>query len=116
MEQVRLLSEKTVNEKDVMKAVEKTGALSTEIAKVRVKKLLLVKKVLTPEQVEKVEEMRQNATRARHERMREMSDEQREQMKQRWQEQGQRREKEGRGGREGKGDRERDAQRREGDQ
>lgn len=54
MEQVRLLTADSVDEADVMAAVEKIGALRTEIAKIHVRELLLIKQHLTPRQLEQI--------------------------------------------------------------
>lgn len=59
-EQVKLLQADTVDEAALMAAVEKTGAIRTEIAKLRVKGMLLVKKTLTADQVAQVKELIRN--------------------------------------------------------
>jgi len=56
LEQARLLTESTVDEDALMAAVEKAGAAGTEQAKLRMRQLLLVKKSLTSEQIEKAKE------------------------------------------------------------
>jgi Spy/CpxP family protein refolding chaperone len=67
LDQAKLLTESAVDEKAVMAAVEKTGALRTEIAKLQMKQLLLIRSTLTPEQRAKVQEIiRQFAERRRH--------------------------------------------------
>ena len=53
-EQLELLKTETADEGALMTAIEKTGAIRTEIAKLRVKEMLVVKKILSPEQVTKI--------------------------------------------------------------
>jgi len=55
-EQVKLLQAETVDEEAVMAAVQKTGNIRTEIAKLRVKGLILVKSTLSADQVAKIKE------------------------------------------------------------
>jgi hypothetical protein len=51
-EQAELLSaEGEIDEKAVMKAIEKTGKIRTQMAKLRIEPILLVKKTLTEEQL-----------------------------------------------------------------
>jgi len=57
LEQAKLLAEDTVNEKALMAAVEKTGSLRTELAKLRMQELLLVRRTLTAEQRAKLRGM-----------------------------------------------------------
>ena len=52
--QVNLLKAEKVDENAVMDAVEETGAIRTEIAKLRVKRLLAVKETFSEEQIEKM--------------------------------------------------------------
>jgi len=54
LEQARLMTEKDVDEAAVMAAVEKAGAIRTEMAKLRVRGLLLVKRHISPEQIERI--------------------------------------------------------------
>ncbi len=56
MRQAHLLTSKELDEAALMEAVEETGRLRTEMAKLRMKKLLLMRKTLTPEQARKVRE------------------------------------------------------------
>ena len=56
-QQAELVSAATPDEAAVMKAVEATGAARTDIAKVQVKHLLAVMKVLTPDQQQKLKDM-----------------------------------------------------------
>jgi Spy/CpxP family protein refolding chaperone len=56
LEQARLMTEETVDEAAVLAAVEKAGALRTELAKLKIGQVLLVKKTLTPEQLKKLHE------------------------------------------------------------
>ena len=57
LDQAKLVAERSVNEDALMKAVEKTGQIRTEMAKLRMKQLLLLKKTLKPEQVEAVKKL-----------------------------------------------------------
>jgi len=60
LEQARKMTDQgTVDEEAVFAAVEKAGRINTEMAKARVKHMLLVKKTLTPEQTTKIREMMQ---------------------------------------------------------
>jgi Spy/CpxP family protein refolding chaperone len=53
-EQAELLSAKgEIDEAALMKAIEKTGKIRTQMAKLRMQPVLLVKKTLTPEQLQK---------------------------------------------------------------
>jgi Spy/CpxP family protein refolding chaperone len=54
LEQAELMSKMTPDENALMQAVEKTGAIRTEMAKTQMKSLLLVRRTLSPEQIEKV--------------------------------------------------------------
>lgn len=49
-EQARLMTDEEADEGDIIKAVEKAGKIKTEMAVVKVRQLMLVKKVLNPEQ------------------------------------------------------------------
>jgi Spy/CpxP family protein refolding chaperone len=59
LEQAKIMTAATLDEEALLKAVETTGAVRTEIAKLRIRQLILVKKTLTPEQMAKAKEMRQ---------------------------------------------------------
>lgn len=50
MEQAKLLSEENTDLKALMNAVEKTGKVRTEIAKLQIKHLVEIRSILTPEQ------------------------------------------------------------------
>jgi Spy/CpxP family protein refolding chaperone len=50
MEQARLMSESGIDEQALMAAVEATGAVRTEMAKLRVQQLLAIRNILTEEQ------------------------------------------------------------------
>jgi Spy/CpxP family protein refolding chaperone len=50
MEQARILTESEINESELMAAVEKTGRVRTELAKIQMKKLLLMHRTLDDEQ------------------------------------------------------------------
>jgi Spy/CpxP family protein refolding chaperone len=80
--QAKLLTEKTVDETAVMAAVEKTGAIHTEMAKLRIKGVLLLKQTLTPEQQDKARQMLREHFKNRPNRPPESGD--REAMKKRW--------------------------------
>jgi Spy/CpxP family protein refolding chaperone len=71
LEQARLMTETTIDEVALMAAVEKTGSIRTELAKLRITQLLLVKKTLTAEQIEalkkKIQERMENRGRKREE-------------------------------------------------
>ena len=57
-EQAKLLMAKgKVDEAAIMKAVEKTGRLRTQMAKLRIRPILLVKQTLTAEQIETAHKM-----------------------------------------------------------
>ena len=55
LEQARLMTEKDLDEKALMAAVEKTGAVHTEMAKQRVKGMIALRQILGPEQMEKIQ-------------------------------------------------------------
>ena len=57
MAQARLMTDKDVDEEALMAAIEKTGAIRTEIAKLRIQPLLLIKRTLTPEQAQQLRGM-----------------------------------------------------------
>ena len=57
LEQAKLLSQDTVDEAAVMAAVERAGKARTEMAKLLVKQLLVVKRTLTPEQMTRIKEI-----------------------------------------------------------
>jgi len=57
LEQARLMTAGEIDEEALMRAVEETGEVTTEIAKLKVKHLLFVKKTLTLEQIEKIKEI-----------------------------------------------------------
>lgn len=65
MHQAKLISEKTVNEDAVLEAVEAAGKIRTEMAKLRIRQLLMVRKLLTPEQLERLRNLRQERMRGR---------------------------------------------------
>jgi Spy/CpxP family protein refolding chaperone len=54
VEQAELIRQENADEAAVMKAVERTGELHTEIAKLEVRQLLAVRRMLTPEQQQKL--------------------------------------------------------------
>ncbi|MDD4868934.1 MAG: hypothetical protein PHR77_00130 [Kiritimatiellae bacterium] len=57
LEQAKIMTGDSVDENALFTAVEKAGKIRTEMAKVRIRQMLLVKKTLTPEQINKVREM-----------------------------------------------------------
>jgi len=59
-EQLKLLKADEVNEEALLNAVEKTGGIRTEIAKLHIKQMLVMKKILSPEQVAKIHEFMKN--------------------------------------------------------
>jgi hypothetical protein len=63
--QAEVMSADTINEDEIMAVVEEAGKLHTDIAKLRIKQLLLVKNSLTKEQLGKLREV----TRGKRERM-----------------------------------------------
>ena len=66
-QQAELVIAANPDEAAVMKAVEATGAAQIEIAKAQVKHLLAVMKVLTPEQQQKLNQLREQAQKRRAE-------------------------------------------------
>jgi len=54
LEQAKLVQDPDASEADIMEAVEKTGGIRTEIAKLHMRRLIMVRKTLTAEQQEKV--------------------------------------------------------------
>lgn len=54
LEQAKLLTSKEVDEDSLMQAVEKTGKIRTELAKLRVKQLLVIKETLSEEQLNQI--------------------------------------------------------------
>jgi len=56
MEQAKLLSGDTIDEAAVMAAIDKTAGIRTEMAKLHVKSLIMVKQTLTPEQIDQAKE------------------------------------------------------------
>ena len=57
LEQARLLTEQDIDEDALMAAVEAAGEANTDLAKLSMRQILLVKKTLTPEQLEKAREV-----------------------------------------------------------
>lgn len=60
LEQAKLMTENSVDEKALYEAVEKAGKVKTDMAKARIKNMLVVKKTLKPDQINKIREMVQN--------------------------------------------------------
>ncbi len=57
IDQAELMKAKKIDESAVMAAVEKSGAIHTEIAKLRITKMILLKNSLTAEQIKKAREV-----------------------------------------------------------
>lgn len=57
LEQARLMTREEVDEDAVLQAVETAGGLRTELAKLRARKILLLRKTLDREQMQRVREM-----------------------------------------------------------
>ena len=56
MEQARLMTAEEFDEAALMAAVERTGRVRTEIAKLRIRPLIILREILTPEQIRVVTE------------------------------------------------------------
>lgn len=61
LKQARALMAQEIDEKEALDIIEELGELRTDLAKLRMQRLLLVKKTLTPEQMEKIKKLRQRA-------------------------------------------------------
>jgi hypothetical protein len=102
MEQAEHLTEKTVDEAALMSAVEKAGAIRTEIAKKQMKQMLLIKRTLNEDQLQGLTDFRRRHLMRRRqskELMRERGDRDPEAGKhprRRWQERRERMDREGR--------------------
>lgn len=59
MKQAAILTESVVDEEKLMQAVEETGRIRTDMAKNRMKHLMLIRRVLTPEQTDAAKNMMQ---------------------------------------------------------
>jgi hypothetical protein len=57
LEQARLLTQEPVEEKALMKAVEKAGLIRTEMAKLQMRQILLIRQNMTPAQHAKLRQM-----------------------------------------------------------
>lgn len=57
IDQAKLLTEKDLNEEAIMAAVDKLAEKRTALAKLQIKKLILIKKTITPEQMQKIQEI-----------------------------------------------------------
>jgi Spy/CpxP family protein refolding chaperone len=57
IEQAKMMTKDTIDENALFEAVEKAGKIRTEIAKIHIKQMLVVKKTLKPDQIEKIKEM-----------------------------------------------------------
>lgn len=60
MEQAKLMTQESIDENAVFSAVEKTGQIRIEMAKEKIRQMLVLKKTLTPEQSAKIREWVQN--------------------------------------------------------
>jgi Spy/CpxP family protein refolding chaperone len=65
LEQARLLLDSPINEQSLMRVVEKTGEVRTQLAKLRMKGLVLVKQTLTAEQMEDLKQAARHKMRER---------------------------------------------------
>jgi len=70
LEQARLLTAKEVDEDAIMVAVEKTGRIRTNLAKLKIERLLLLKNTLTEEQIETAKNMMRKRMRKQKDRRR----------------------------------------------
>jgi len=77
MEQARLLSAETIDEKALIKAIEKTGSIRTKIAKLRIRPLLLIKSSLDPEQLQQARKQMRVFHQKRRHTMKDRMDQQR---------------------------------------
>lgn len=68
--QAECMTAETVNEDKVMAAIEESGRIQTEMAKLKAQELLALQKILTPEQREKVKNMREKMQEKMQEHMR----------------------------------------------
>ena len=57
VKQAKLITNNPTNEEELMAAVETTGKIRTDIAKLQIKQVLVVLKTLTPEQIEKAKQI-----------------------------------------------------------
>ena len=58
LDQARMMTaEGTVDENAILAAVEKAGKIRTEMAKIRIQHMLLVKRTLTPDQISKLKDL-----------------------------------------------------------
>ncbi len=76
LEQAKLMMQEEVNEKEVMEAVEKAGQARTELAKLKVKQMLLVKQTLSEDQLSELKEVMRRKRQEMRERMRDRRSEQ----------------------------------------
>jgi len=58
LKQARVMTEEAVDEEALMRAVEDSGSIRTEMAKVRMRQLLLLRNVLTKDQLRKMQKLR----------------------------------------------------------
>lgn len=79
LQQARLMTDAEIDEDALMDAVEKAGAIRTEMAKLRVRELLTLRRTLSDEQIHKLQALKRRAT----ERMEENGERWREEMKDR---------------------------------
>ncbi len=57
LKQAQLMSAKKINEQALMKAIDNTGRIRTQIAKLQVKQILIIKQSLTQEQIDKAKQI-----------------------------------------------------------
>ena len=65
MDQARMMTAPDVDERTVLAQVEKTGKIRTEIARLRIKTLLTLKRTLTPQQIDQIKSNMQRVERGR---------------------------------------------------
>jgi len=65
LEQARLMARKNVDEEALMRAVEKSGRVKTELAKLRIRQLLHLRDTLTNEQMRRLRSWRNKRTGAK---------------------------------------------------
>ena len=71
MDQAKLISAREMDEGAIMKAIEKLGGLKTETAKLEIQRMLVIKKNLKPEQLEKLKKSIQEKAKEHRQRMNE---------------------------------------------
>ena len=67
LKQARLMTAEELDESALMAAVEETGRIHTEMAKLRIRHLLFMRKTLTPKQIEQARTAIRSRMKSRHE-------------------------------------------------